>query len=98
MSIAEFEDYMMITCSPIRKIKGIDTFLANISVVHDDFGATFCRIQLTQRHLSYNEGFSDEEISELFVKVIGLESELLEEARKTNPRDGAPDGDVEILE
>jgi len=97
MGIKEYEDYIMIKCSPIHNLDGLNTFLVNISVVTEDMTAKFCGFQLPQYHLSYNDGFSNEEVSELKKKIEGMETELLEKAKNTVGYKGAPDGDIEYI-
>ena len=98
MGFRDYEDYMMIKCSPIREIGDIDTFLANISVITDDFEVTkFCGFQIPQYHLSYNDGFTDEEVAEISEYLKEHEDKLVDMAKCAEVPEDAPEGDSEFI-
>lgn len=58
------EDNLMVRCSAIRTINGTKTFMVNYDYFDKDVSKQ-CGIQLPQFSISYNDGFSEDEISEL---------------------------------
>ncbi len=89
------EDTIVITCSPVKKIDDTEFALVNISSC-DDETSKYCGIQIPQLFVSYNRGFTDDEINEL-VKFVSEESKSLWlKALYTEPHSDI-DGDVTIV-
>ena len=84
MGILEYVDYMTIICSPIVHYNGKDVFLVNVSL-YDPEGSKYCGIQFPQKHLSYCEKFSREDIDELMAYLSEKEDELRNEAALLPP-------------
>lgn len=78
------EDTIMITCSPVQKLNDSEYVLVNISCCDDDT-SKYCGIQLPQLFLSYNRGFSEDEIAELLELVSNESNCLWCKAQNTKP-------------
>ena len=85
MGIMDYEEKMMIKCSPIVNFNGKDVFLVNVSMLGGDGMGKFCGIQFPQRHLSYCKGFTKEDIDELMESLVSREEELRKEASLLPP-------------
>ena len=84
MGIKDYEEYIMVKCSPIVHYNGKDVFLANVSLLTEE-GGKFCGIQFPQKHLSYCRGFTQEDIDELMDSLSEREEELRKEASLLPP-------------
>lgn len=91
------EDNLMIKCSPVVKYNGNEVFLVNVSV-NDENGSKYCGIQFPQQHVSYNEGFSREDVEELLSMLSRQEEQLRHEAELMPPLpDDVPLDDFDLI-
>ena len=88
---------MGINCSPIVNYNGNEVFLVNVSVM-DEQGSKYCGIQFPQQHVSYNEGFSKEDVEDLIAFLSSKEEQLRHEASLMPPvPDDVPIEDFNLI-
>ena len=78
------EDTIMIACSPIQNLEGSECALVNIYCC-EETRSRYCGIQIPQLFVSYNRGFSDEEMAELLDLVDSEKGSLWCKAQDTKP-------------